>query len=57
MLFTSGAFPLVLKTAKIVPVYKKDSKLDFSSYRPIRLLSNLGKILEKLMYNRAILIL
>ena len=57
MSFTSGAFPLALKIAKVVPVYKNDSKLDFSSYCPISLLSNLGKILKKLMYNRVFLIL
>ena len=37
--------------AKVVPVYKKDSKLDFSNYQPISL-SNIEKIWEKLMYNR-----
>ena len=45
-------FPSVLKTAKVVPVFKKDSKLDYSNYRPISLLSNIEKILEKLMYKR-----
>ena len=57
MSFTSGAFPLALRIAKVVPFYKNDSKLDFSSYSPISLLSNLGKILKKLMYNRVFLIL
>ena len=46
----TGVFPSVLKTAK--PVLKKDSKLDYSNYRPISLLSNIEKILEKRMYNR-----
>ena len=50
MLFTSGVFPCVLKLAEVIPVYKKDSKLDFASYRTISRLSNLDKILEKLMY-------
>ena len=36
----------------VVLVYKKDSKLDFLNYRPISLLSNIEKILKKLMYNR-----
>ena len=49
---TTGVFPSVLKTAKVVPVFKKDSKLDYSNYRPISLLSNIEKILEKLMYKR-----
>ena len=50
--FTTGVFPSVLKTAKVVPVFKKDSKLNYSNYRPISLLSNIEKILEKLMYKR-----
>ena len=50
--FSSGVFPSILKTSKGIPVHKKDSKLDFSNYRPISFLSNVEKILEKLMYNR-----
>ena len=50
--FMTGIFPSVLKIAKVVPVFKKDSKLDYSNYRPITLLSNIEKILEKLMYKR-----
>ena len=45
----TGVFPSALKTEKVVPVLKKDSKLD---YRPISLLSNIEKILEKHMYKR-----
>ena len=50
--FMNGVFPYILKTAKVVPVFKKDPKLDFSNYRPISLLSNTVKILEKRMYKR-----
>ena len=50
--FLTGVFPSVLKTTKVVSVFKKDSKLDYSKYRPIYLLSNIEKILEKLMYKR-----
>ena len=50
--FVTAIFPLVLKTAKVVPVFKKDSKLDYRNYRPISLSSNIEKILEKLMYKR-----
>ena len=50
--FSPGVFPTILKVDKVIPVHKKDSKLDFSYYRPISLLSNIGKILERLMYNR-----
>ena len=50
--FSSGIFPSILKTSKIIPIYKKGSKLECSNYRPISLLSNIDKILERLMYNR-----
>ena len=48
----TGVFPSILKTAKAVPAFKKNSKLDYSNYRPISLLSNIEKILEKFMYKR-----
>ena len=50
--FSFWLFPSILKTAKVVPVFKKGSKLDCCNYRPISLLSNVEKILEKLMYKR-----
>ena len=50
--FTTGYFPTLLKTAKVIPIHKKDSKSNFTNYRPISLLSDLDKILEKLMHNR-----
>ena len=40
-------FPSVLKTAKVVTVFKKDSKLDYSNYHPISLLSNIEKTTGK----------
>ena len=52
MSFTSGVFPSAFKIAKVIPIRKKDSNLHYSNYRPILLLSNLDKILEKLMYIR-----
>ena len=50
--FSSGSFPSILKTAKLVPVFKHGSKLDYCNYRPISLLSNVEKILEKFMCKR-----
>jgi len=50
--FSSGVFPSILKIAKVIPIHKKSSKLDTSNYRPISILSNLDKIIERLMYNR-----
>ena len=55
--FVTGVFPHVLKTAKVVPVFKRDSKLDYNNYRPISLLSNIEKMHEKLMYKRLYTIL
>ena len=39
----TGIFPSVLKIAKVVSVFKTDSKLGYSNYRPISLLSNIEK--------------
>ena len=50
--FTTGTFPTLLKTAKVITIHKKDSKSNFTNYRPISLLSNLDKILEKFMHSR-----
>ena len=46
--FITGVFPSLLKTAKVVSVL--NSKSNYSSYRPILLLSNIEKILKELMY-------
>ena len=45
--FLTGVHPEKLKVAKVVPIYKGGSKMQTSNYRPISLLSNLNKILEK----------
>lgn len=50
--FSTGVFLTILKVAKVAPAYIRKSKLVFSSFRRISLLPNIGKIIEKLMYNR-----
>ena len=50
--FSTGTFPTILKTVKVIPIHKKDSRLEVSNYRPISLLSNIDKIFEKLMHTR-----
>ena len=50
--FSTGVFPSALKIAKILPIHKKGSKLECNNYRPISILSNLDKMLEKLMHKR-----
>ena len=52
--FSTGIFPTSLKTAKVIPIHKKDSRLEVSNYRPISLLFNIDKIFEKLMHIRLI---
>ena len=47
--FSSGVFPSILKTAKVIPIHKKYSKLDFSNYSPISLLSNIENFFERLI--------
>ena len=50
--FEVGVFPEILKLAKVTPLHKKESKLDFLNCRPISLLSVFSKIYEKLIYIR-----
>ena len=49
---STGVYPDILKLSQILPIYKKDSKMEKCNYRPISLLSNINKIFEKLMYKR-----
>lgn len=41
-----------MKIAKVTPLHKKESKLDYHNYRSISLLSVFSKIFEKLIYKR-----
>ena len=50
--FSTGQHPNILKISKTIPIYKKGSRLLVSNYRPISLLSNLNKTLEKIIHDR-----
>ena len=51
--FSSGLYIENLKLSKVIPVYKeKGDVLECSNYRPISLLANINKIVEKLMHSR-----
>ena len=50
--FSSGIYPDILKISKVIPIFKKDSRLDVENYRPISLISNIDKIIEKLVFAR-----
>ena len=50
--FTTGVFPNMCKIAKVVPIFKSETRLLCNNYRPISLLSNIGEIIEKLIHLR-----
>ena len=50
--FKTGFIPTILKTAKIVPIFKAGETDNFTNYRPISLLSSFSKLLEKVAANQ-----
>ena len=50
--FSEGTFPELLKFANVIPVFKKRDNLDYNNYRPISLISNIGKLIEKIVHKR-----
>ena len=50
--FSTGIFPNRMKLANIFPIHKGDDKDNCNNYRPIALLSNISKIIEKLVHAR-----
>ena len=49
-ILASEQFPLLWKTASILPLHKKGSHYDVTNYRPIALLPSLSKVFEKLVH-------
>jgi len=47
-----GVFPDHLKYAIVKPLFKKGDRASIYNYRPISLLPDFSKILEKTMYSR-----
>ena len=52
--FATGIVLQDLKTARIIPIYKKDEPNLFGNYRPISILPAFSKFFEKVMYDRMI---
>ena len=46
--FTKGVFPDEVMIAKVVPLFKSGDDNTFNNYRPVSLLPQFSKILEKL---------
>ena len=49
-----GVFPISMKDADTVPLFKSKCRQDCNNYRPISLFITLSKILEKIVYKRTI---
>ena len=50
--FQSVIFPDIFKIDKVIPIFKSESRVLCSNYRPISMLSNISKLIEKLMHKR-----
>ena len=49
--FTEGIFPVKLKLARVVPIFKAGDPTQIANYRPISVLTFFSKVFEKIMYN------
>ena len=50
--FRTGVFPDKMKIAKVVPLFKSGDKYMCNNYRPISLLPQFSKVLDKLFSSR-----
>ena len=50
----SGTFPEILKQTKIIPLHKSGDQSIVSNYRPIALLSNIEKVVEKFIHSKIV---
>ena len=51
MSLNTGEFPRAWKLANVIPLYKKNERTSVSNYRPVSVLSSVGKVLERLVFN------
>ena len=50
----TGIYPDKLKVAKVVPIFKKEDKLQLKIYRPISVLPVISKIFENVMLTQLV---
>ena len=48
--FEEGIFPDIWKIANVIPIFKKGDKTQPSNYRPVALLSCIGKLQERIVF-------
>ena len=48
----NGYFPVILKTGKITPIFKKGDPQQLDNYRPVSVIPIFSKIFEKVIYSR-----
>lgn len=46
----TNTFPVIWKTSKIIPVFKKNDRNNIENYRPVTIISNFSKCLEMALY-------
>ena len=49
---STGEIPVNLKSAKVMPIYKKNSKIEAGKYRPISVLNTISKLFERIVYQQ-----
>ena len=50
--FAQNEFPVELKLANIIQIFKKKYPLNKENYRPVSILSHMSKIFERVTYKR-----
>ena len=50
--FSNGIFPGLLKTSNVIPIFKRGENQDYNNYCPISLISNLSKLMQKIVHPR-----
>ena len=51
-ILNKGGFPTQWKTSIVCPLYKEGDRSSVEQFRPISLLSNVSKVLERVVFNR-----
>ena len=47
--FSNRILPDLLKTSNVIPVFKRGENQDYNNYQPVSLISNLTKLMEKIV--------